>query len=816
MSVREAPARARATQSGVLGGVTSGRAGRGGARRAGARPARGSWRARRGAWRWSPALWLLAAQLCALGGLHVLLRESAWWFVVAGYALLVLVVATLTRLLVPVPLLAPVLAAAAGLGGLTVGFAADTAVGGLVPTGETWDRMREIVDSGLRSIATQTSPAAPEFGLVFLVAIGACATTILAESLAVGMRLPALGALPVLALLVIPVVIQPGSSDGLLALLTAAALLGLIRVPHPPTSRALALGLAMLTLVGAVVGGALIPQSDEAGRIGTASSANPIIALGADLRRGDPLPAVAYTTTSGEPVYLRLASLDTFTGSSWTPALAGYQDGPLSRLSAPVGLSGAVDTTAQRIRVHVGQISGRWLPVPYPTTAIAGAGDGWRWGPGDLSIVSRDNDIRDREYTADYLELAPTAEQLRAATVPSGDEAEAAGLSAQLALPDDVPAVIAETAQRVAGGESTPYEQALALQNWLRGPDFTYSIDAPVEQGYDGTGLEVIARFLEVRSGYCVHFASTMAVMARELGIPSRVVVGFQPGTPRPDLGEGAFLATTDDLHAWPELYLEGVGWTRFEPTPGRGELPPDPPLSTDVTAPQVPADDLGPDAAQPPAPVDPAPVRDPSDVDPGTPSAADAAADDGLDAARSGTLRTLALVLGTVLVLAAVTPFAARRVLRARRLRRAARGPGAAAAAWTELRATVVDAGEDAPDTETPRAFADRLAEERGERDPRVDALVVAVESLAYRPPGSLGLDPALVRAALAALEARLPPLARVRAAVLPASLLGSIGFGAPEFGAPGSGATGVGASPTTNAEPWSVATHAPATEGP
>jgi len=86
-----------------------------------------------------------------------------------------------------------------------------------------------------------------------------------------------------------------------------------------------------------------------------------------------------------------------------------------------------------------------------------------------------------------------------------------------------------------------------------------------------GTGVKAITRFLKDKQGFCVHFSFAMAAMARTLGIPARVAVGFTPGTKHPD---GSWSVGLRDAHAWPELYFQGVGWTRFEPTPSRGSTP--------------------------------------------------------------------------------------------------------------------------------------------------------------------------------------------------------------------------------------------------
>ena len=113
-------------------------------------------------------------------------------------------------------------------------------------------------------------------------------------------------------------------------------------------------------------------------------------------------------------------------------------------------------------------------------------------------------------------------------------------------------------------GRHHDFDKAVALQDWFRtGGGFTYSLD---QRG--GSGMDLLAHFVtDDRVGYCEQFASAMAAMARTLGIPSRVVVGFLDGQPLPD---GRILYTSDERHAWPEMYFPGVGWIRFEPTPAQ------------------------------------------------------------------------------------------------------------------------------------------------------------------------------------------------------------------------------------------------------
>src|SRR4029450_2526763 len=98
-----------------------------------------------------------------------------------------------------------------------------------------------------------------------------------------------------------------------------------------------------------------------------------------------------------------------------------------------------------------------------------------------------------------------------------------------------------------AKNADTPFEQALAIQDYLRSDEFRYNLNVPALS----EGGNQLRRFLtDVREGYCEQFAIAMAMMARELGIPSRVAVGFTSG----EIVDQTFTqVTTHDAHAWPE-----------------------------------------------------------------------------------------------------------------------------------------------------------------------------------------------------------------------------------------------------------------------
>jgi hypothetical protein len=124
--------------------------------------------------------------------------------------------------------------------------------------------------------------------------------------------------------------------------------------------------------------------------------------------------------------------------------------------------------------------------------------------------------------------------------------------------------VAAQTAREVTASAGSRYAQAVALQDWFR-TSFRYSLDVP-----PGHGDDALVAFLASREGYCEQFAGAYAAMARSLGIPARVAVGFTPGDPDPD-DPSLYRIRGRHAHAWPEVWFPDVGWVPFEPTPGRG-----------------------------------------------------------------------------------------------------------------------------------------------------------------------------------------------------------------------------------------------------
>ncbi|MET9883946.1 transglutaminaseTgpA domain-containing protein [Streptomyces sp. NPDC006430] len=538
---------------------------------------------------------------------------------------------------------------------------------------------------------------------------------------------------------------------------------------------ALGIALAVPAALPALGGGLLGVQGDAEGGGtgvgGTISAVNPLVSLQGSLNAQDNRVVLKYRTDSpqlGEQ-YLRILALDEFNGVKWEASGRALTDVP-ERMPTPPGLSEQVRQTGTEVRTSISAAdtyAQRYLPMPYPATGVDIPGK-WRFEPvgrtlvGDQLGKDKFQNVQGAMYTVRSLLLRPTAAQLQAAPLPNP-----AIRAEYTKLPDNLPPVVADTAREVTRGAKDDYTRAVKLQDYFA-VDGGFRYDTKVASG---TGPQAIARFLADKEGFCIHFAFSMAAMSRSLGIPARVAVGFTPGEKQSD---GSVNVSMRDAHAWPELYFEGVGWTRFEPTPRQG-----------ITIPDY-------SRAEAPAPQPSAPTSLPSQGAT-QPSAAPSKSDEcppdqkklgecgaaapHQSAGTGGGGPSLTAVLGwtlSVLVLLALPllPLLWRTRLRTRRL--AADG---VLPAWQELGDAAWDVGITPDGALSPRRAAGRIVVlGRLEQDAAdaVHRVASAVERALYAPPGAevsyedLSADVLLARAALLSAVSR---RTRLRALLLPRS---------------------------------------------
>ncbi|GAU68253.1 hypothetical protein SSP35_07_00550 [Streptomyces sp. NBRC 110611] len=760
------------------------------------------------------ALCAMAATLCAASALLPLVNPITWIFQAAALLAVVTGVGALAR---RAPLSAPLTIAAQVLVALllvTVLFTPAEAILGLVPGPDAMAEFGRLLQNGVRDVGRYAIPAPLTPGIRLLLVAGVLVIGLIVDALAVTYRSAAPAGLPLLALYSVAAGLSRGGAGWLWFLVAAAGYLLLLlaegrdrlsqwgrvfggadRPGGGPGFAAGAAGPALAPVrtgrrIGALVLGiavavpALLPSlgggliggpgggRGPGGGGGTISAVNPLVSLQDSLNQPEDRQVLNYRTTAADTrdLYLRIVALDQFDGVAWKPSERTVTDVP-EQLPEPAGLSSAVDrdriTTSLSTAPWYAQ---NWLPLPYPASRVDISGR-WRYEPQGRTLVGdRGQNTRGLQYQVESLQVRPTARQLAGAPAPPEDL-----LREYTKVPDSLPAVVRTTAREVTRGARTAYAKAVKLQDWFA-LDGGFRYDTEVEAG---SGAEAITRFLRDREGFCVHFSFSMAAMARTLGIPARVAVGFTPGTRQPD---GTTSVGLRDAHAWPELYFQGVGWTRFEPTPSRGSVPdyayPDTSGTTDPSRP-APA----PSRAEPPEDSpSAAPSCGPGEQRSGTSTTcaalpAESAApptDGGLSPWVVAALASAALLL---LLLPAVPPLWRLR-LRSRRL--AGGGPGGdtttgTLAVWQELLDTAWDFGIAPDESLTPRGAAERIIR-IGQLQPGPAAaahrLAAAVEQVLYaprpRPVPGLAQD---VRQVRVGLRSGAPRSLRLRATLAPRS---------------------------------------------
>jgi transglutaminase-like putative cysteine protease len=268
-----------------------------------------------------------------------------------------------------------------------------------------------------------------------------------------------------------------------------------------------------------------------------------------------------FTVRSNERSYWRMTSLDTFEGDIWRSG-GKYQsaDGDL-----PSFVPEGVTTTDLDQRFTISNLAVLWLPAAFEPRFVNSPSAEVRYQPDSSTlIVDTDVDSSDGlQYEVRSTQSDFSPDQLRAASqaIPQ-DIAER-----YTALPGDFSPTARSLAEQITAqaGATTAYDEARALQDHFQLGDYTYDLSVP-----RGHGESAIDEFLSVKRGYCEQFAGTYAAMARSLGLPARVAVGFTPGEQDPN-DPTLFRVNGKHAHAWPEVYLGEYGWVSFEPTPGRG-----------------------------------------------------------------------------------------------------------------------------------------------------------------------------------------------------------------------------------------------------
>ncbi|ANS66698.1 transglutaminase domain-containing protein [Streptomyces lincolnensis] len=415
------------------------------------------------------------------------------------------------------------------------------------------------------------APGEPEL-LVLPHAVVWTAAAVSAE-LALRTRAPLLPALPAILAFGVPLVLGadgPGTSYPAAGVFAgAAALLVLVRSRVRIPLRALALRLpavAALGLVAALLGPHLpgvgspydLRETAVTPPAARPQSTSPLDQVAAWMRNGD--EEVFTVRTSGTaPGNYRLAVLDRYDGTTWSSGAGLTRTG--GRVPAE---KGAEPDRTKRLeqRFTVRSLPGIWLPAAdRPTSVRTPEGTSLSVDP-DSGVLSTGEAVpRGFTYTATSRLPEYDAERLRYAA--AADDPARLRLPAVDAAGQPIPSVqsFRRIAERVTAGSTHPYQRAVRLADWLRA---TYRLDSGALPGHTYRNLEFF--LADGGRGTSEQFAASFAVLGRTLGLPTRVAVGFRPGT---RTGAGTWRVRGEDVLAWPEVGFAGVGWVPFHPTPG-------------------------------------------------------------------------------------------------------------------------------------------------------------------------------------------------------------------------------------------------------
>jgi hypothetical protein len=594
-----------------------------------------------------------------------------------------------------------------------------TTIAGVIPTLDSWFQLAVGVVTSWKQLLTTVPPvpAAESFLIApFLLALVA---GVLTTSLALRARAAAWALLPAAGFLAIQIALGTSEPavpviEGVVFAVVAIVWLAL-RQAWAPSRGAVPLGEGGGARAGALrrvlLGAGVVAIAVVAGvaTSGLAAPASPryvlrdVVIPPFDVR-AYPSPLQSFRgyvrdfadeplfTVSGLPAgaRVRLATMDAYSGTVYNVSEGGAGS---SSAFVPVrpAMSPDAEGTAATVHVEIGELKDVWMPEVGAVTAVDFSGD--------RAEVLR----RAANYNA-ATQTAVVTSQLRKGdaydlqvVVPDehSDEALADVPFAPVRMPaqDGVPQDFVEIAAKAVADAATPIEQVRTLQTWLsENGFFSHGLEGePLSRA--GHGAERISTMLgaEQMVGDDEQYAVAMSLLGNELGIPTRVVMGFHPDEDAAD--SPVFTATGDTMHAWVEVAFEGVGWVPFDPTPPEDQVP-----SDQTTKPRA---DPKPQVLQPPPP-----QQEPVDLPPTVPDDREADDDENAAAGILGLILAVAgAITGALLLLAA--PFFVIGGLKASRRRRrlqAERTADRISGGWNEIVDNAADYG-------TPvRAGATRL----------------------------------------------------------------------------------------------------------
>lgn len=680
-------------------------------------------------------------------------------------------------------------------------------------TGFQW--FMAVLSEAVLQFSTQVPPVAYSRYAAFAILLLALFISLLVEVLITFKKLALLVIIPLsLAPVVASLFKQEGAGIGYLALVVAGILVFTALVPflyrgaapkhHPrfPSRKQLGfLSASAFACIAALLAASfwmpgfrhgMFPEGQRPSGDLLASNVDPLLNLGRDLRSNSGATILSYYTSSKKAPYLRTAVIGDLSTPRWEPTDSLDHDAYSGDTMMENSFTSFNATEQVAVLDYSGGIKSAILPLPNRSNFVQGIVGDWNWTrETSVARLSGEAIAQTKSISVSYAELDLSPQIAKSLEFYGGIPDDMPG-PVYRQLPED-PEQTLKTALDQALKEAyaeaddprSDLEKATAIQDYLRSSKFLYSERTPLREGYDGANKRVVESFLERKQGYCVHFSAAMALMAREAGIPSRIAIGYSPGTANgktmkaddnalngnlnmslePDSKLTGYSVSGKNSHSWPELYLGALGWIPFEPTPGQGQVPSYAPEETkkpEAAAPTV--NEVPTTRATPRLPEsDSAPAED-------EPAAAqqDASGASSFWWPAAGVLAAA----GTVL---SIAPLRRRRLWQQRR-DESSGGEQLAASLWLELQAVGADTFNPAQPNETVSSFTQRLAQKYGQCAQDLEFLGQAIQDSFYAARHPSAQQSQQLRHSLERINHRLhqelPMGQRLGAALFPASL--------------------------------------------
>ena len=319
-----------------------------------------------------------------------------------------------------------------------------------------------------------------------------------------------------------------------------------------------------------------LPSQSGDGVVDFAPDAYPGFSDVVDLRaRGHLSSQVAFRVRAPQAALWRAEAFDTFNGTQWTisdhttePLVTQWGEAP-NAVVLPSDLAGTIGPVPT---VHVTQTF--YIDTPQPNVLFAAAVPEQIYFPAGGLQADHFGSIRSPVLLDSGLIYSVVSEipVTDARTLRLANPQDMSSVNPDyLQLPSELPTRVGDLTRSITAGLTTEYDRVQAVQSWIH-RNTKYDLDVP----RDPAGVDAVDHFLFVtRTGFCEQIASSLAVMLRTIGIPTRLVTGYGPGERNPLTGY--FEVRQSDAHAWVEVYYPGVGWVPYDPTFGVPEAAPHP-----------------------------------------------------------------------------------------------------------------------------------------------------------------------------------------------------------------------------------------------